>query len=156
MKFSVKLALQSFFLGICLCLWSITSSYLINTFAGISLGKQNSNSVNIDFKSYIFIAFIIPFFETFIFQWLVLYQMNESYKGKFKKEFAILLSSVLFGLSHSYSSSYYIFSTIAGVFLATSFCYFREKTNWLYAIVYVTLIHSVSNSLIFIIKMFNN
>lgn len=156
MKFSIKLVLQSFFLGICLCLWTIIFSYLINSFTGISLGKQNSNSFNIDFKSYIFIAFIIPFFETFIFQWLVLYQMYESYKGKFKKQFAILLSSVLFGLSHSYSSGYFIYSAIAGVFLATIFCYFREKTNWLSAIVYVTVIHSVSNSLVFIIKMLNN
>lgn len=148
--------LQSILLGISLCLWSIASGYLVNAFTGISLGKQNSNSVNIDFKSYFFVAFIIPFFETFIFQWLIIYQIYESYKRKCKKQIAILLSSVLFGVSHFYSYYYYyyyyLFLTIAGIFLATSFCYFRERTNWLSAFLYVTLIHSVSNPLIFILK----
>lgn len=155
MKFSIKLVLQSILLGLSLCLLSIVSSYLVNAFTGISLGKQNTNSVNIDFKSYFFVAFIIPLFETFIFQWLIIYQIYESYKRKYKKQLAILLSSLLFGLSHSYSYHYFIFTTIAGIFLATSFCYFKERTNWLSAFLYVTLIHSVSNSLIFIIKTLN-
>jgi membrane protease YdiL (CAAX protease family) len=155
MKFSIKLVLQSILLGLFLCLLSIVSNYLVNAFTGISLGKQNTNSVNIDFKSYFFVAVIIPLFETFIFQWLIIYQIYESYKRKYKKQLAILLSSLLFGLSHSYSYHYFIFTTIAGIFLATSFCYFKERTNWLSAFLYVTLIHSVSNSLIFIIKTLN-
>lgn len=155
MKFSIKLVLQSILLGLSLCSWSIASSYLVNAFTGISLGKQNTNSVNIDFKSYFFVAVIILLFETFLFQWLIIYQIYESYKRKYKKQLAILLSSLLFGLSHSYGYHYFIFSTIAGIFLATSFCYFKERTNWLSAFLYVTLIHSISNSLIFIMKALN-
>jgi membrane protease YdiL (CAAX protease family) len=71
------------------------------------------------------------------FQWLVIYQTYVSYTRRYKRELATVLSSLLFGLLHSYSFYYVLAATFAGAVLPTSFCYFREKTNWGSAIVYV-------------------
>lgn len=122
---------------------------------GISLGNQNSNSISTDFKSFYLVVFVAPFVETLIFQWLIIFQTYKSYTRGYKKQFAIVLSAILFGLSHFYSVYYLFAAIIAGVLLAISFCYFREKTSWLGAIFYVTIIHSFSNLLVFGIKSFN-
>lgn len=153
--FNRKYFFKSLLIGFLLFLLSFTSSYLIHKLIGVSLGKQNANSINSDFNSFIFVVLIVPIFETLIFQWLIIYQTYVSYTRGHKKQFAILLSSILFGLFHSYSLYYVLVTTAAGVLLATSFCYFREKTNWLSAIIYVTVIHSLSNLLVFIMKMLN-
>lgn len=155
MKFSTKFLIQSIILGSSLFFWSIISSYLIHKLIGVSLGRQNTNSIISDFNSFIFIVFIVPIFETLIFQWLIIYQTYASYKRNYKRQLAILLSSVLFGLSHSYSFYYVLVTTFAGVLLASSFCHFREKTNWVSATIYVTIIHALSNLLVFITKMLN-
>jgi len=152
MKFSIKLLFQSILLGISLCLWSIISSYLTSKLTGISLG--NRNNINTDFKSFSLVVFIAPFLETLIFQWLIIYQTYESCEKGNKKELSIILSSVLFGLSHFYNICYLMSAIGAGILLATSFCHFREKSSWLSAIFYVTIIHSFSNLLIFVMKFF--
>lgn len=153
--FDRKYFFKSLLIGFCLFLFNIVSSYIIYELIGGSLGKQNTNSITSDFNSFIFIVLIVPIFETFIFQWLIIYQTYESYNGGKKRHLAILISSILFGFSHSYSFYYILVTTAVGVLLATSFCYFREKTNWLSAIIYVTIIHSLSNLLVFIMKMLN-
>jgi membrane protease YdiL (CAAX protease family) len=153
--FDRKYFFKSLLIGFCLFLFNIVSSYLIHELIGESLGKQNTNAITNDFNSFIFIVLIVPVFETLIFQWLIIYQTYESYRRENKRQLAILISSILFGLSHSYSVYYILVTTTAGVLLATSFCYFREKTNWLSGIIYVIIIHSLSNLLVFITKILN-
>ena len=155
MKFSIKLLFQSILLGISLCSWSIISSYLLSKLTEISFGNHNSNNINADFKSFSLVVFIAPFLETLIFQWLIIYQTYESCEKGHKKKLSIVLFSVLFGLSHFYNIYYLISAIGAGILLATSFCHFREKSSWLSAIFYVTLIHSFSNLLIFMMKFFS-
>jgi hypothetical protein len=150
-----KFIFQSFGIGICLFLWSGSSGILVRHITGESLGKQNSNAIGTDFNSFVLVVLVAPIFETFLFQWLIIYQTYVSYNGKYKKQLAIVLSSILFGLAHFYSFYYFLFATIAGVLLATSLCYFRERTNWFSASIYVFIIHFISNLLVFIMKALN-
>jgi membrane protease YdiL (CAAX protease family) len=155
LNFSLKFLLQSLAIGICLFLWSGSSGILVRHITGESLGKQNSNDIGIDFNSFFLGVFQAPIFETFLCKWLIISQTYVSYNGKYKKQLAILLSSILFGLTHFYSIYYFLFASVAGVLLAISFCYFRERTNWFSACIYVFIIHSTSNLLIFIMKSLN-
>lgn len=155
LKFPLKLISQSFAIGICLFLWSGSSGILLHYITGESLGNQNGNDIGIDFNSFVLVVFVAPIFETLLWQWLIINQVYISYNGKYKRQLGILLSSILFGLTHFYSFYYFLFATVAGVFLATSFCYFREKTNWVSACIYVFIIHLISNLLVFIMKFLN-
>jgi membrane protease YdiL (CAAX protease family) len=146
---------KSLLIGFCLFLFNIASSYIIHKLTGEILGKQNTNSITIDFSSFIFVIIIVPIIETLIFQWLIIYQTYESYNKENKKQLAVLLSSVVFGLSHSYGFYYFFVTIFAGFLLARSYCYFTERTNRLSAIIYVTIIHSLSNLLVFIMKTLN-
>jgi hypothetical protein len=155
LKFPLNFILQSFAMGICLFLWSGSSGILVRHITGESLGKQNSNVIGTDFNSFVLVVLLGPIIETFLCQWLIINQTYVSYNGIYKKQLAIVLSSFLFGLTHLYSFYYFLFATVAGVLLATSFCYFRERTNWFSASIYVFIIHFTSNLLVFIMKAFN-
>lgn len=144
--------LQSFFISIIFFLWSSLTGLLTFKILGIKLGKEVAFGSN--FETFIFAIIIAPLFETFFFQFLLIYQTYESYKGKYQKQIAIFISSLLFGLSHFYNFYYFLFATIGGYLLANRFCYFKEKTNYYSAIFYIVISHSLSNFYIFLIKTF--
>jgi uncharacterized protein len=146
-----KYLFQAFLIGILFFLWNAITGIVIHKYFGISLGKQVEFSSNIE--AFVMPVLIAPLLETFLFQFLIIYQTYESYKGKNVKLLAISISAVLFGLSHFYSIHYVAFGIIAGYFLSYVFCYFREKTNYPSVILYVTIIHLISNLLVFIIKL---
>ncbi len=142
----------AFLISLAFLLLNIVSSIILSKLINVSLGHQNHfRSKKVEFIIAIVIA---PLFETLFFQALVIYQVFESYSGRYKKEIAIIVSSLLFGSIHYYSLYYFLFATIAGLFLAYIFCYFREKTNYLMAFIYLTLIHMLSNLYIFLLKTF--
>ena len=148
-----KYFLKSFFISIVLFLWSSITGLLVFKFLGIRLGKEVSFGSNLE--TFIFAIIIAPLFETLFFQFLIIYQTFESYKGKHHKQIAILISSLAFGLSHFYNLYYFLFASVGGYLLANRFCYFKGKTNYSSAIFYITIIHALSNFYVFLVKTFD-
>lgn len=147
-----KYFLQSFYISIVLFLWSLITGLLVFKVLGIRLGKEIAFGSN--FETFIFAIIIAPLFETLFFQFLIIYQTFESYKGRFQKQIAILISSLAFGLSHFYNFYYFLFAIVGGYLLAFNFCYFKGKTNYFSAIFYILIIHALSNFYVFLIKTF--
>lgn len=145
--------LKVFLLSLILVIINITFSYLRLKFSDCKVtNKQNFDSLTSEF---IMVVFIAPIIETIVFQYLIINQVYISYNGKKIKILAIIISSLGFGLIHLYNLNFFFVATFIGVLLAFSFCYFKEKTNNLTAIIYVFLIHSLSNAYVFVIKIFN-
>ncbi len=149
----VRLFLQSFLLGLLLFLWALGSGIFVKQITGISLGKQNSNNIEVDFGSFLLLVITGPIIETLIFQLLIIYQTYQSSKWVNKKYLAIFISTFFFALFHFYSIYYFISTIVSGLFLAICFCYFRDKTNWLSAAFYVYIIHAITNLIGFIMKV---
>lgn len=81
--------------------------------------------------------------ETLIFQYAIIKILRKINILKNCDLIIILISSVIFGLAHSYSLSYIIYATIIGVFLAYSFVIYEKKevsSFWT-----VCAIHSLRN-----------
>lgn len=133
--------------------WSILSGLLIYKYTGVSLGKQTgyNYSIAVDF---LLVVLFAPIIETILFQYLIVNQVFISYNGKNKKIIAILVSAFCFGIIHLYSFYYFLVTSIGGLLLAYYFCIFKQKVNDISAIFYITLIHSLSNFYIFLIKKF--
>ncbi len=88
--------------------------------------------------------FIAPIIETLIFSLL----SNELFLKLFKnKIIAIVLSSVFFGLTHSYSLAYVFFSFLAGFLLNNYYFIVREKKGYLLATLLVFLLHFNHNGI---------
>ncbi len=152
-QLKLQFFISSFFISIALLLYNLIYSALIFKFIHVKLGNQNKfdNSIG----NFILVVFIAPFIETVLFQFLLIYQINESYKALKTKYFAVFVSSFFFALSHLYSFYYFLGSIFAGLFLAISFCYFKKKTNYFSAVIYVMMIHSLLNSYVFLIRQFD-
>ena len=145
--------LKAFLLSLTLVILNISFNYLILKFSESKVTYiHNFDSI---YSEFIMVVFIAPIIETIIFQYLIINQVYISYNGKNHKIIAIIISSITFGLIHLYNLYYFIVGTIIGVLLASSFYYFKEKTNNFNAIFYVFLIHSLSNLYVFLIKSFN-
>jgi hypothetical protein len=153
LQLKLKFFISSFFISIALLFYNIIYSTLILKFVHVKLGNQNKfdNSIS----NFILVVFIAPFIETILFQFLLIYQVYESYKTLKTKYFAVFVSTFFFALSHFYSFYYFLGSVFAGLFLALSFCHFKEKTNYFSAVIYVMLSHSLLNGYVFLIKQFN-
>lgn len=98
-----------------------------------------------------------PIIETIIFQFavykVIFYFKNIIQKRLFKKEaqflvFYIIISTLLFSFSHSYSFFYIFLMIIPGAILAYSFYFFKK--NYTYPILYTFLLHLLHNSFVFI------
>jgi membrane protease YdiL (CAAX protease family) len=145
--------LKAFHFSLILVIFNISFNYLTLKFSESKVTyKHNFDSINSEF---IMVVFIAPIIETIIFQYLIINQVYISYNGKKNKITAIIISSITFGLIHLYNLNYFIVGTIIGILLASSFYYFKEKTNNFTAIFYVFLIHSLSNLYVFLIKILN-
>lgn len=144
---------KAFLISLMLIFLNISLSYLVLKFSDSKIiNKQNFSSIDNEF---VMVVFVAPMIETLIFQYLIINQVYVSYGGKKSKLLAILISSITFGLTHFYNLNYFLIGTICGVLLAYSFCDFKEKTNYLSAIFYVFLIHSLSSLYVFLIKILN-
>lgn len=156
MKFEKDAYIKVAYFSIFSILYSFISSKLIEY-----LKIDENNIGGITFKSIIqeiFISLVIgPIIETFIFQFgiytIIFYFKNDIQKYLLKKEFQflgfyILLSSILFAISHNYSIYYILLMIIPGAVLSYAF-YFLKK-NFTYPILYTFLIHFIHNLFIFI------
>lgn len=143
-------------------LFSIVSIiYSIISFKIIEYLKLGGNIGGMTFKSTIqeiFIGLIFgPIIETFIFQFAI-YKIVFYFKKSIQKYFLktetqfsvlyILISCLLFAISHSYSLLYTLLMIIPGAILAYSFYFFKK--NYMYPILYTFFIHLLHNSFVFI------
>lgn len=125
-------------------LYKIISAVIVNAFAEDSFEHLSADNINSPFDLFVkffSIVVIAPFFETVIFQVLPIETMI---KFKTKPLLAVLLSSVIFALAHSYNIVY-----IITVFpLGFVYCYYyyllRYKDKYL-AFLSVVGLHAASN-----------
>lgn len=125
-------------------LYKIISAVIVNAFAEDSFEHLSADNINSPFDLFVkffSIVVIAPFFETVIFQVLPIETMI---KFKAKPLLAVLLSSVIFALAHSYNIVY-----IITVFpLGFVYCYYyyllRYKDKYL-AFLSVVGLHAASN-----------
>jgi uncharacterized protein len=146
-----KYLLQALLFSLIFILGNVIMGLLINKYFAIKISTQVKFSSNIE--AFLMAVLFAPIIETLIFQCFIIYQTYESYKGGKVKLLAISISALFFGLSHFYSIQYVLFGIIAGYFLGYVFCHFREKTNYVSATLYVTIIHLISNLAVFTIKL---
>lgn len=96
------------------------------------------------FKKILYGVFIVPVFETLLFQTLIISVICRIIKqAKYNFYPAILLSSMAFSLSHSYNLYYIIYTFIAGLILA--FAYYIARYRKENATLLVFMIHSIFN-----------
>lgn len=97
-------------------------------------------------------SIFIPLVETFIFQYLII-ELSRNVKLLKNNNFVvIIISAIIFGLSHNYSFLYIFYSFIIGLFLAYSYIIYKKKNFSPFLI--VTLIHSLRNTITTIIISF--
>ncbi len=97
-------------------------------------------------------SIFIPLVETFIFQYLII-ELSSNVKLLKNNNFEIIIiSAIIFGLSHNYSFLYIFYSFIIGLFLAYSYIIYKKKNFSPFLI--VTLIHSLRNTITTIIISF--
>ncbi|MEN5133438.1 CPBP family intramembrane glutamic endopeptidase [Elizabethkingia anophelis] len=97
----------------------------------------------------LFIAIIFaPLIETFVFQSVIYYlvKLFDSFLKKYFVSVYLIISSLLFALSHSYSIYYEIATFFIGLIFAYSFLYFKKESN--YPILCVAIIHSLYNAFV--------
>ena len=151
-KFTYRGIILSFLMSLVFCFFSFFSNLFVYYLFNEKLGKKVSfNSTS---EEFFLTVFLTPILETIIFQYLIINQVVISYKGKYKQPLAILISGIIFGFSHPFSLSFVVITSICGFLLAYLFWYFQHKTNSLTAILYIILIHSLSNFYVFLIKTY--
>lgn len=90
-------------------------------------------------------SLIIPFVETFIFQYLVIELIRTIKKIKDSTFLTIIISAIVFSLSHYYNVLYIFYSFIMGVLLAYTYILY-EKKNY-HPFLMVMVIHILRNTI---------
>ncbi|MDU1348031.1 CPBP family intramembrane glutamic endopeptidase [Clostridium butanoliproducens] len=94
-----------------------------------------------------------PFFETLIFQSLVIFILQKIKGLKNNNIIIILISSILFGVAHYYNVAYIFKAFIAGILYAYSYLVYKDKDQ--HPIWVVTIIHALHNSIVTLLMYFN-
>ncbi|WP_375605502.1 type II CAAX prenyl endopeptidase Rce1 family protein [Flavobacterium davisii] len=139
--FSVLAILLNFIIG-----------YSLNFFFETTISKQND--FKMDISNLLLYLFLAPLLETFFFQFLIIYQVFESVKNKYKTFVSVFLSALFFGLIHIYSTHYFIATIILGVYFSVAYLYFLHRANHFFASIQVFFIHAFLNTFIFIVKFY--
>lgn len=127
---------------------SYSGSYIIEYIAG-------EDTLNIDFfndKSllYIFIFTVIvgPIIETLIFQFGIIELILLLKKNKFFEILAILISSIIFGLTHNYNVYYIIFGVFIGIIFGIIYIVAKRRKD-MNAFTIVLIAHAFTNLIAF-------
>lgn len=91
------------------------------------------------------ISFIAPFIETLIFQSLVIELLEKIKILNEKKYIIVIISAILFGISHSYSYIYIFYAGILGLFLGYAYIVYQKKHFSPFLM--VIIIHSLRNTI---------
>lgn len=100
-------------------------------------------------KIFFYSVAIAPLIETLIFQYMILDFLPWRLPGKnIHKWIAIIISGVLFGLSHYYNLEYIIYGTVMGLLLAVTYVIAKFKN--IPAFFTIWFIHTVTNLIAFV------
>jgi len=134
-----------FFLSLLIALGAIPFRIIIDKVLGENISAPKTNS-------WFVLGIIAPLFETFINQYVPfkLFQNYDWLKNKYG--LYILSSALVFGLMHWYSIQYIIFAFSVGLVLGYSY-FFYSKTP-IKAFWSTTLLHSLRNTLSFLLVMY--
>ncbi|WP_368077846.1 lysostaphin resistance A-like protein [Maribellus luteus] len=98
-------------------------------------------------------VFLAPIVETLLFQLLVIEAIRKIIKRPRKNIcLALLLSSTVFALSHTYSLGYFFITYLGGIVLALAYYLGRYRRENAFFVVFV--IHSLYNLSVFIYNHF--
>lgn len=103
---------------------------------------EESDNYAVFFVSVLF----APFIETLIFQSLIFYLGR---KFTLSDSLIILLSTLLFALTHQYNLVYFLVTVFSGFFYAYTFLYLSKRENNFTAFLFVSSIHAVNNLVAF-------
>lgn len=99
------------------------------------------------FKKYLVVGIISPIIETFIFQAFIFKILNKVKYFENRKYLIILVSSILFALSHSYSSLYIFMTFIAGLIINTFYMQLVLSNSIKFANIVIIVFHMIFNLL---------
>jgi hypothetical protein len=125
--------------------------YLSGSFLSQIKSLLNIETVNTvmttknNWEKFLFGVLVGPFFETFIFQFLIEKIFNSIFKNIV---YLTLLSAILFGLSHNYDWFYLLYSFIIGFYL--TYLYLLLLRSKRKAFLIILLIHSFYNLSVFL------
>lgn len=137
------LLLLLFFLGI-----NLIEFIIINYLLKIQLSFEHQNYSSLFFLKAVLIG---PLLETFIYQFAII-EISRYFKASNIQ--SILISGLLFGISHMISSDpiiYMVLGTIAGTFFGYVYIFYKKNPN-ANAFLMVFLLHSFFNFFVFIIN----
>ncbi|MCG9899678.1 MAG: CPBP family glutamic-type intramembrane protease [Hydrotalea sp.] len=103
------------------------------------------------FKTFIAGSIVGPLIETLIFQYLPITLLHKFRINKSAKELnlIIIISSLIFGITHSYNILTVIDASIAGLIFCTVFVYFQKRNKS--GFFYTFLLHGLFNTYAFIL-----
>lgn len=137
--------------------FTILCSFILDFFKIEDIGGYKFQNLTQEF----FISVLIgPIFETFVFQYSVYYLVRyllgliQNQKSlKYFNEIYVVISGLLFAVSHSYSAYYILIMIVPGFLLAYFYVFSLDQYNR--AFLYTFLIHLLHNFYIMIIEYYN-
>lgn len=119
---------------------SVIANYFDPTLTDSSLKNESL------LAKFIIIVVIAPVLETIIYQFAII---EIGFKLKLPAILSIIISSLAFGISHSYNLAYILVTTIVGFILAYYYTALRSQ-NYTNRVVFVILLHFSGNLIAFL------
>ena len=128
-----------YFIGITILLDLLSAVFLELYFHNTA----NDNNFSSIFEEILLAIFFAPIIETLIFQFLII-RVTEKFTPSITIQ--VLVSAIIFALSHHYSVSYVMKAFFAGLLYASLFCIAREQRKNAFVVVLIS--HMIYNSII--------
>ncbi|KAA9353674.1 CPBP family intramembrane glutamic endopeptidase [Larkinella humicola] len=113
-------------------------------------GADLSNLTNEEL--FLTVSIIAPILESFLFQICIIYGILYFTKWKYSYLLSLFVSSIVFGLSHSYNSIYMFYAFLIGLILA--YAVLINKDNLLKSFLLIFLIHSTFNTYVYFCNIY--
>ena len=105
-----------------------------------------------DYLSIVLAVTLAPLLETLLFQSLVIYLIRKLLTGNLILQ--VLISGVVFGVTHYYNPGYIIFATLCGTVLATGYVLILRRRSWEDAACAIIIVHALRNSITVLVNLF--
>ena len=147
----------SFIVSIISILYSIISYEILSLFKINEIGGFIFKN---DIQKFLISTILGPIFETFLFQFITYYIRKFIYEEfpkkilnpRFFNTVYIIISSILFAISHTYSNWYIILMILPGALLSYMFIFFKKNEQ--NAFIYTSVIHFFHNLFVFLLEYF--
>ncbi|WP_443937437.1 CPBP family glutamic-type intramembrane protease [Pedobacter sp. MW01-1-1] len=133
--------------------WIVFSIYFVFQFITAIIANYfdaQLTSTNFHFSSlkeeFVIVVIVAPIIETLIFQYLIIETLLSV---KLAPLLCVVVSALLFGISHYYNLAYILVTTVVGFIFAYYYMALRHQ-HYLQKIVLVTLLHALSNLFAFV------